>query len=277
MSFLSLVLERLVEIMKRKFFQSGDLRLSYLESGEAGMPLLVCLHGHFGYARYFANLMEVLPKWQVVSLDQRGHGWSDHAKAGEYGRDEYLADLHRLIVDELGAESVVLLGHSMGGLNAYQFAARYPELVKAVILEDMGAEEDSDAGFILGLKDHCSTFEALQWELHNFGMDDTRYFDESAVEDDLGWTYRFDRANLPESQAKLNGDWWDDFLGSTCPMLLLHGRNSFCTNADLMEKMAELRENTELEIFEDCGHTMNLEQPNKYLKSVKKFLASLAE
>ena len=188
-----------------------------------------------------------------------------------------MADLHRLIVEELGAESVVLLGHSMGGLNAYQFGARCPELVEAIILEDMGAEEDSDAGFILGLKDHCSTFEALQWELRNFGVDDTRYFDESAVEDEAGWTYRFDRANLPESQAKLNGDWWDDFLGSTCPMLVLHGRNSFCTNADLMEKMAELRENTELEIFEDCGHTMNLEQPNKYVKSVRKFLASLAE
>lgn len=138
--------------------------------------------------------MEVLPKWQVVSLDQRGHGWSDHAKAGEYGRDEYLADLHRLIVDELGAESVVLLGHSMGGLNAYQFAARYPELSKRLFWKIWGLRR-TRMGFILGLKDHCSTFEiCIQWELRNFGMDDTRYFDESAVEDELGWTYRFDRA-----------------------------------------------------------------------------------
>ncbi len=66
------------------------------------------------------------PAWRVVALDQRGHGHSDHApRAGGYAREAYLGDVTALVA-HLGLDTAVLLGNSLGGVNAYQFAARRP-------------------------------------------------------------------------------------------------------------------------------------------------------
>ncbi|MFB5682344.1 alpha/beta fold hydrolase [Paenibacillus terreus] len=44
----------------------------------------------------------------------------------------------------MGGNPVVILGHSLGGVNAYQFAAKYPAFVRALIIEDIGAEIKDD-------------------------------------------------------------------------------------------------------------------------------------
>jgi pimeloyl-ACP methyl ester carboxylesterase len=43
------------------------------------------------------------------------------------------------VIDRLGTDPVIVLGHSLGGITAYQLAARHPELVRALIIEDIGA------------------------------------------------------------------------------------------------------------------------------------------
>ena len=69
---------------------------------------------------------------RVYALDQRGHGASDRTP-GQYGRDGYVEDAAAAI-DQLGLAPVVLVGHSMGGLNAYLVAARHPELLRALVV-----------------------------------------------------------------------------------------------------------------------------------------------
>lgn len=111
------------------------MRLAYHEWGE-GAPLLA-LHGHFGSGLVWSRLAEALPGWHVVAPDQRGHGRT--GRSPDYSREGYVADAEELI-ETLGLAPAVVLGHSLGGVNAYQLAARRPELVRAVIVEDAPAE-----------------------------------------------------------------------------------------------------------------------------------------
>ncbi len=108
----------------------------------------------------YTPLAEALrPDWRVVALDQRGHGDSDHAKT--YTRDDYLSDLNSLFAHLALNEPVVMLGNSLGGVNAYQFAARRPELVRALVIEDIGAVIGDDTSFALPWRGVYETREAL--------------------------------------------------------------------------------------------------------------------
>ncbi|MFF7099894.1 alpha/beta fold hydrolase [Streptomyces nigra] len=79
-------------------------------------------------------------------MDQRGHGFSD--RGPDFSREGYIADATALLT-HLGLERPVVLGHSLGGVNAYQFAARHPGLVRALVIEDIGTEIDDDLSFCL--------------------------------------------------------------------------------------------------------------------------------
>lgn len=111
------------------------MRLAYEEWGE-GAPLLA-LHGHLGRGAVWAPLAKALPGWRIVAPDQRGHGRT--GPGPDYSREGYVGDAAELI-EALGLAPAVVLGHSLGGVNAYQLAARRPELVRAVIVEDAPAE-----------------------------------------------------------------------------------------------------------------------------------------
>jgi pimeloyl-ACP methyl ester carboxylesterase len=119
--------------------------MSYLENfkheitAEPHPHKLVFLHGVMGSA---ANWRRVIPafedKFQVLSYDQRGHGWSFKPATG-YSPEDYSLDL-KMILDELNWNKISLVGHSMGGRNALHFAQKYPQRVEALVIEDIGPE-----------------------------------------------------------------------------------------------------------------------------------------
>ncbi|MGX8903720.1 alpha/beta fold hydrolase [Streptomyces netropsis] len=81
-------------------------------------------------------------------------------RAHRYERAEYVADVaafHR----HLGVGPVPVLGHSLGGVNAYQFAARHADKVSALIVEDIGAVVDCDWSFTTRLPGVAPSREAL--------------------------------------------------------------------------------------------------------------------
>jgi esterase len=133
--------------MRRHTFQHDGLTFSYLDAGGDG-AIVIALHSHWLEGATFAPLAAALaPQWRVIALDQRGHGYSDHAAT--YKREDYLADLEALFGHLELRQPAVLLGNSLGGVNAYQFAARHAELVRAMIIEDIGVEIADDTSFAL--------------------------------------------------------------------------------------------------------------------------------
>lgn len=111
----------------------GDVTLAYDVRGDG--PPMVLLHGLGERASGWDPVRAALAADHTTyAVDLRGHGDSDWP--GEYSHDVIEADVMGLL-DLLGLASVVLLGHSMGGSVAFRIAARRPELVGRLVVEDV--------------------------------------------------------------------------------------------------------------------------------------------
>ena len=254
--------------MERHEFQHGGLRLSYLDRGCNGR-VLIALHAHTMEATTFTPLAEALaPEWRVIALDRRGHGHSDHASS--YTRNDYIGDLQAFF-EHLGLGDAVLLGNSLGGVNAYQFAARHPEKVSGLIIEDIGAEVRDDLSFVLPWEGQYATREALA---ERVGPRFVPYLQDSFRETSAGWTLAFDPRDIVASGKGLSGDHWQDWLATKCPALLVRGRDSRVTTQAAAEQMAARRPNTRLKVL-DGGHVLHVEDPTAFANAVKEFLQEL--
>jgi esterase len=231
---------------------------------------VIALHAHWMEGTTFAPLAAaVAPDWRVLALDQRGHGYSDHAKS--YTRDDYAGDLETLLAHLSLEEPAVLLGNSLGGVNAYQFAARHPSLVRALVIEDIGAVVGDDTSFALPWGGVYETHEALAQRV---GARFVPYLEPSFRETPEGCRLAFDPRDIVASQNALNGDHWNDWLASACPALLIRGKDSRVTTQVHMEQMASRRPNTRIEVL-DGGHVVHMDNPSGFAEAVKTFLQEL--
>ena len=111
--------------------------LQYQEYGN-GQPLVV-LHGLLGSLDNWHTLSSTLAgSFRVLAVDQRNHGRSPHSDLFTY--DTMAEDLAELL-EHLKIPSVHLLGHSMGGKTAMQFALSYPNRVDKLIVVDIAPRE----------------------------------------------------------------------------------------------------------------------------------------
>jgi pimeloyl-ACP methyl ester carboxylesterase len=122
------------------------LNLRFVEWGFRENPAIVMLHGLRSYAYTWEPVaLPLSDRWRVVALDQRGRGRSDWDPQGDYHTEAYVRDLEAL-ADYLSLERFVLVGHSMGGANAFVYASRHPERVVALAVEDMGPGASASSG-----------------------------------------------------------------------------------------------------------------------------------
>ncbi len=253
--------------MQRHQFRSGDLTLSYLDAGGCGAPI-IALHAHWMEGLTYAPLAaELAPDWRVIALDQRGHGHSDHASS--YTREDYLGDLDALFA-HLALESAVVMGNSLGGVNAYQYAARRPDRVRALIIEDIGVEIADDTSFALPWGGTFRTKAELE---ERVGSRFLPYLSDSIREGPDGWKLAFDPRDTVASQGFLNGNHWQDWLASSCPALLIRGEESRVTKQAQLEEMAARRPSTRLQVLKG-GHVVHLDNLHDFAKAVVAFLVT---
>src|SRR5262245_41057669 len=99
-----------------RFVKVNQLRLHYLDFGNADKTPLLCIHGLSGNAHNFDGLAPHLAdECHVMSLDVRGRGDSEWGAPADYTAPVYVSDLVALL-DALAIPRIMLLGTSMGGL-----------------------------------------------------------------------------------------------------------------------------------------------------------------
>lgn len=115
------------------FATSGDQRIHYVTKGEG--PLIVMIHGFPDYWYTWRNQMPELSKtFQVVAMDQRGYNESSQPTGVEsYAMDRLVEDVHA-VVRHLGRDRATIVGHDWGGMVAWTFAMRHPEMVERLIV-----------------------------------------------------------------------------------------------------------------------------------------------
>ena len=119
---------------KEKIFDTGKVKINYLDYGSSSAEPLVMLHGGaWCWQEYLSLIPSLSQTHHIYALDLRGNGRSGWV-AGRYRLEDFTDDT----VAFLGSlkAPAVLLGHSIGGVIALMAAARCPEKVKALILED---------------------------------------------------------------------------------------------------------------------------------------------
>jgi pimeloyl-ACP methyl ester carboxylesterase len=101
-----------------------------------GKPFVI-LHGFLGMSDNWKTLGNRWAEdgYEVHLLDQRNHGRSFHSDEFSY---EVMAEDLKNYCEEHGLKEIILLGHSMGGKVAMQFAVTYPEIVSKLIVADIG-------------------------------------------------------------------------------------------------------------------------------------------
>lgn len=108
-----------------------DISLSYQEQGK-GEPIFL-LHGNGEDGTYFVSQLSFFSdRYRVIAVDTRGHGKSLRGTA-PFTMEQFAMDLKDLM-DRLQIQKTVVLGFSDGANIAMKFALKYPEKVKALIL-----------------------------------------------------------------------------------------------------------------------------------------------
>jgi esterase len=117
----------------------SGIRLHYLDWGTRGERPILFLHGGALTAHTWDLICLALrTRYHCLALDQRGHGDSEWSPAMDYSLEAHVGDIAAFI-DSVGLERPVLVGQSMGAMNALAFSARHPDAIGALVLVDVGA------------------------------------------------------------------------------------------------------------------------------------------
>ena len=263
------------------------IKLHFTKLGE-GCPLIV-LHGLYGSGTNWHNIGKALSSYfTVYLLDQRNHGESPHDPDLNY---EAMTDDLREFMDNEKLDSACLLGHSMGGKVAMNFALNYPDRVDKLVVIDIALRsyrEDFIGGQTLQSTIHQKIVRALS------GLDidfiETREEADKQLARDLPQraVRQFLLKNL---KRKGNGEfYWGLNLeavkanlfqvldkversGKTFgkPVLVINGSKSgYITEQD----KKEFRETFPAVRIEDldAGHWVHVEQPEELIKLLTQFL-----
>jgi len=250
------------------------MKLEYRELGE-GKPLMI-LHGLFGYSdNWQTHAKKLADYYRVILVDLRNHGRSSWSEEFSY---QLMADDILELCEELSLDEFILMGHSMGGKVAMQFAQQHENLLEKLVVVDIGIKEypmhhehilagihavqlkdvDSRKDAEEQLSKHIESEGVKQFLLKNL------YWKEKGV---LAWRMNVPvlEREMPQILARL------DVTERMVPTLFIRGELS---NYILDEDIASLEDafpDSELITIENSGHWVHAESPTEFLESLLSF------
>jgi pimeloyl-ACP methyl ester carboxylesterase len=242
--------------------------------GGEGHPI-VLLHGLMGRARTWWEVAQWLtPYGHVVGLDARGHGRGP--KAGPWHTEQFVEDLAELVTS-LDAGPAIMIGHSMGGLHAWVFAATYPQLVRAVVVEDIAPDQRGKT--VDEWRDYFDSwpvpFQSLAHIRQFFGSTGN-YFTECVVERADGYHLMADLEDLYEIAAEWGRrDYWSFVDNVKCPLLAIEGEHTAMPPGQQAELAARVPGGGRHIVVAGAGHVVHDDAPQEYRGAVEAFLSEV--
>ncbi|HKF89636.1 MAG TPA: alpha/beta fold hydrolase [Propionibacteriaceae bacterium] len=221
----------------------GGPTLAYREWGRPDGAVVLLLHGLTSSGadwRHFAPL--VGERFRVVAPDLRGHGESSWP--GEYSLELMRNDVVRLL-DALGFYGVIPFGHSAGALVAFLLAATRPDLVRALVLEEMPTPDPADPP--LEVPRRPGRGQTYDWR---------------AASEIQRWR------NSPPS------GWWPMTERISCPTLIVGGTNSHLRQ-DRLAELARRIPNARY-VSMNGGHDLHARRPGEFDTVIEPFLTPWA-
>lgn len=280
----------MVDCRERYVTSRSGARLFTADWGDPLDPRVPVL-GLPGYARStknFAHIAERIAPRRLVSLDYRGRGRSDYAEdPSDYAPPKMVDDVRAVMV-ALGLHRVVAIGTSFGGLMAMALAVIAPGCLKAVVLNDIGADIPDGGGEflieVMGRERRPATWTEAAAEMRRI-LPDLSFTTEEEWIAFARTTYReepdgslrqdWDPAivkPLAGDEAK-DADLWALFGALTAkPVLLVRGGRSIVLTAETAAEMARRHPAMETVTLPEVGHAPILNEPPAR-EALERFLA----
>lgn len=252
------------------------MKLNYKKVG-VGNPLII-LHGLFGSLDNWMGIAKTLGEhFEVYVVDARNHGQSFHSEEFDY---EVMADdLYEFIQEHQIVNSVVL-GHSMGGKTAMQFAMNYPDKLSKLIVVDIAPKSypihhrQIIDGLLFLDFDVLKTRTEADIELGKYIEDiSVRQFLLKNLywveKDKLRWRFNLDVIN---KQIEVIGKGLNNIHQFNLPTLFVRGeRSNYILDSDI-ESIHSIFNKAELKTVSDSGHWVHAENQLEFLKTIINFL-----
>jgi len=265
-----------------RFVSVNGLRIHYLDWGAEGKPPLIMLHGIGRVAHTFDHIApHFTGKYHVMAIDMRGHGDSGWDPKGAYLVEDYTRDIEAF-AEQLHLRNIVIWGNSTGGRVAQVFAGLHPELVTAVISEDVGPERPREIadGFTSRVKREDETGWASEEELFaNLKAGNSRTPDEILrAYAHYGSKPRVDgRIVWKRDPAIGNGfvptELWRFVREIKAPIIYILGGRSTIVPAETQEDLKRTLPQVQIVTIPGAGHYPNEENTKEFLGIADKFLA----
>ncbi|GGG20800.1 hydrolase [Rhodococcoides trifolii] len=232
------------------------------------MTPIVLLHGLMGRGRTWRRHVPWLGELgEVHTFDAAGHGRS----VSSVDTEAFVADL-ALFVGALGPS--IVIGHSMGALHAWCLAAAHPELVQALVIEDMAPDFRGRTADDWAAMMHAwpQPFATAQDVLDFFGDVAGQYFLDSFDHSSDGYRLHGDVDTFVAISAEWGTrDFWSEWDAVRAPTLLIEAEHGI-TPPGQMAEMHARGPDSEYVLVPGVGHLLHDEMPQRYRELVEAFL-----
>lgn len=232
-------------------------------------PVVLCTHGFSLTGHMWKDTVAALcDRFRMVTWDIRGHGWSDSPDdAGAYSKALALADMAALL-DAVGADRAVLMGHSLGGYLSLSFHVGHAARVRGLVLVGTGPgyrNPEARAGWNQQAEERARFFES-----HGLVG-----YESEALHGNRHRSARGLALAARGILAQHDGLVMEDLPNIRVPTLIVVGADDspFLGAADYMEKRIA---GSRKVVIDGAGHTPNIDQPEAFRRAVDSFLGSIS-
>ncbi|TPG31272.1 alpha/beta fold hydrolase [Mycolicibacterium hodleri] len=244
--------------------------------GGEGAPI-VLVHGLMGRGSTWSRQVPWLKELGAIyTYDAPWHRGREVEDPHPVSTERFVADLADAVA-ELG-QPATLVAHSMGGLHAWCLAAARPDLVTAVVVEDMAPDfrGRTTGPWEPWLHALPVEFDSERRVLDEFGPVAGQYFVEAFDRTATGWRLH----GRPERWIEIAAEWgtrdyWQQWHAVRAPVLLIEAGNSV-TPPGQMGQMSNTGDRTTYLHVPGAGHLVHDDSPREYRDAVQPFLAAFA-
>ena len=252
------------------------MQLHFKEFGQGRAVIL--LHGLLGSSDNWQPIaLRLAESFHVFAVDQRNHGQSPHSNEMDYPL--MAGDVNEFMTGR-GLATAMVVGHSMGGKTAMQFALQFPERVEKLVVADMAPRAYVPA--------YTKIFAAqLGLDLKSFS---TRQQIEDALapevpdlvlrrfllknlgrNSDGSFFWKINLRGLAENESKLCAP-VSAPAPFTKPALFIRGGKSDYVNPEDEPLIRELFPQAEIATLAEAGHWVHADRPEEFVRRVLRFL-----
>lgn len=269
----------------------GGEKIHYRDTGPADAPVLVLVHGFSASLHTWESWIQLLDDdFRVVTLDLPGHGLTRGFDAEDIGIEAFV-DTVAKVTDALALDSFTLVGSSMGGNTAWNYALAHPGDVDALVLVGasgwpLTAEDSRDRPFVFSLLENPVARGLLKdldmTAMFRSGLEDS-FADRSLVTEAMVERYvalsrapgHRDALLRLMSRGEARADATRERLGAIGqPTLILQGAEDRLVPPRFADAFAEAIPDARKILYEGVGHLPHEEIPRRSLADLRSFLSS---